>query len=389
MVSRDDVLRARETIGDRLPRTPMLTSRTLGARLKCELFQRTGSFKSRGALNRLSTLTAEEKARGVIAISAGNHAQAVAYAAAEEGVDALVVMWQGASEQKIAATRGYGATVDLEATGPAEAFERLGELMAETGRTLVHPHDDPVVIAGAGTVGLEIEEDAPDADAVIVAVGGGGLIAGITAALGDRMRIVAVEPETSRALHAAIAAGQPVPVEPRSIADGLNAPFARRRSRSSSAATSSACSSPRQEIEEAFRFLYERAKLACEPAGAAAAAALLDRQGAGRAAGRRRQRRERGRGDGRCYPGPTMKADIHPEYVLSTVHCSCGNSFVTRSTKPELHVEICAQCHPFYTGKQKLVDTGGRVERFQRRLEKAGRAGESEPSADGVDSADS
>ena len=119
VVSRDDVLRARETIGDRLPRTPMLASRTLGARLKCELFQRTGSFKSRGALNRLSTHDARRRRRrGVIAISAGNHAQAVAYAAAEEGVDALVVMWQGASELKIAATRGYGAAVDLEATGP-------------------------------------------------------------------------------------------------------------------------------------------------------------------------------------------------------------------------------------------------------------------------------
>src|SRR5471032_277804 len=103
----------------------MLSSRTLGARLKCELFQRTGSFKSRGALNKLSSLTDAEKARGVIAISAGNHAQAAAYAAAEHGVDALVVMWTGASEQKIAATRGYGAAVDLEANGPAEAFDRL------------------------------------------------------------------------------------------------------------------------------------------------------------------------------------------------------------------------------------------------------------------------
>ena len=166
----------------------------------------------------------------MIAISAGNHAQAVAYAAAEEGVDALVVMWQGASEPKLEATRGYGAAVDLEATGPVEAFERLWQLMEETGRTLVHPHNDPGVVAGAGTVGLEIEEDARDADAVIVAVGGGGLISGITAALGDRMRIVAVEPETSCALHAAVEAGHPVPVEPRSIADGLNAPFARRPS---------------------------------------------------------------------------------------------------------------------------------------------------------------
>ena len=97
----------------------------------------------------------------MIAISAGNHAQATAYAAAAEGIDALVVMWQGASEQKITATRGYGATVDLEATGPGDAFARLDELIERTGRTLVHPFDDPLVLAGAGTVGLEIEEDAP------------------------------------------------------------------------------------------------------------------------------------------------------------------------------------------------------------------------------------
>jgi threonine dehydratase len=173
VVSRDDVLRARAVIGDRLSRTPILGSRTFGVRLKCELLQRTGSFKARGALNKLRSLGADERASGVIAISAGNHAQAVAYAAAESGVDALVVMWNGASEQKVAATRGYGATVDLEAAGPAEAFDRLEQLLAESGRTLVHPFDDPVVIAGAGTVGLEIEEDAPDADVVTVAVGGG------------------------------------------------------------------------------------------------------------------------------------------------------------------------------------------------------------------------
>ena len=126
--TRDDVLRARETIGARLPRTPLLSSRTVGARLKCELFQRTGSFKARGALNKISSLSTAEKNRGVIAISAGNHAQAVAYAAAAEGIDALVVMWRGASEQKIAATRGYGAQVDLQASNPAEAFERLHTL---------------------------------------------------------------------------------------------------------------------------------------------------------------------------------------------------------------------------------------------------------------------
>jgi threonine dehydratase len=272
--TRDDVLLARTTIGDRLARTPTLPSRTIGARLKCELFQRTGSFKVRGALNKLSSLDADEKQRGVIAISAGNHAQAVAYAAAEEKVDALVVMWEGASEQKIAATRGYGATVDLEATGPGDAFDRLHDLIASTGRTLVHPFDDPVVIAGAGTVGLEILEDAPGTDAVIVPVGGGGLISGIQTAIGDRVRVVAVEPETSIALHAAIERGEPTPVTPTSIADGLNAPFA-------GALPLEICRDlervlvTEEEIEHAFRFIYERAKLACEPAGAAATAAWL------------------------------------------------------------------------------------------------------------------
>jgi len=274
VVDRDDVLRARERIGGRLPRTPLLPCRTLGARLKCELFQRTGSFKPRGVFSKLATLTDEERARGVIAISAGNHAQAVAYAAAETGVDALLVMWQGASELKVAATRGYGATVDQAATDPAGAFERLDELLVETGRTLVHPFDDPVVIAGAGTVGLEVEEDAPDADAIVVAVGGGGLVAGIQAAVGDRTRVIAVEPERSRALDAAVEAGEPTPVETRSIADGLNAPFAGRiplelcRGIERVLVTEA-------EIEDAFRFLYERAKLAVEPAGAAATAALL------------------------------------------------------------------------------------------------------------------
>lgn len=274
MVDRDDVLRARARIGDRLVRTPMLTSRVLGARLKCELFQRTGSFKPRGVLNKLGSLSDEEKRRGVIGISAGNHAQAIAFAAALEGLDALVVMWTGASEQKIAATRAYGAAVDLQATDPAGAFARLQEMVEETGRTLIHPFDDPVVIAGAGTVGLEIEADAPAADAVVVGVGGGGLITGIAAAIGHRTRIVAVEPERSQALHAGLAAGEPVTVEAASIADGLNAPFAGRLALA-------ACRDlervlvTEDEIKEAFRLLYSRAKLACEPAGAVAAAALL------------------------------------------------------------------------------------------------------------------
>jgi threonine dehydratase len=272
--TRADVERARETLGDRVHRTPLLASRTLGARLKAELFQRTGSFKARGALNKVSSLTADEKRKGVITISAGNHAQATAYAAAAEGIDALVVMWRTASAQKIEATRGYGATVDLEADSPADAFDRLHALIEATGRTLVHPFDDPVVIAGAGTVGLEIEEDAPDADAVVVPVGGGGLISGIQIAIGGRARVIAVEPDLSTALHTAIEHGEPTPVTPTSIADGLSAPFA-------GAIALELCRNLERvlvteaEIERAFRFLYERTKLASEPAGAVAVAAWL------------------------------------------------------------------------------------------------------------------
>jgi threonine dehydratase len=272
--TRDDVERARATIGARLSRTPTLASRTLNARLKCELFQRTGSFKARGALNKISSLTPQEKERGVIAISAGNHAQAVAYAAAVNDIDALVVMWTGASSQKIDATRGYGATVDLEATDPATAFDRLHELEEQTGRTLIHPFDDPLVIAGAGTAGLEIEEDAPDADAVLVPVGGGGLVSGIQTAIGDRTRVIVVEPERSSALHTGIERGEPTPVKPDSIADGLSAPFAGALA-IEICKTNERHLATEQEIEDAFRFLYQRAKLACEPAGAVAAAAWL------------------------------------------------------------------------------------------------------------------
>jgi large subunit ribosomal protein L31 len=131
------------------------------------------------------------------------------------------------------------------------------------------------------------------------------------------------------------------------------------------------------ELEEAFRLLYSRAKLAVEPAGAASTAALIagkDRSRAGRARGAGCLRGQRFGRNRLCYPGFAMKTGIHPDYVLANVTCSCGNTFQTRSTKPELHVEICSNCHPFYTGKQKLMDTGGRVERFQRRLERAGGA---------------
>jgi threonine dehydratase len=275
VVERDDVVRARHVVERHLARTPILASRTLGARLKCELFQRTGSFKSRGAIVKLASLGEEERVHGVLTMSAGNHAQAVAYAAAEYGVDALVVMWQGTSEQKIEATLNYGATVDLEATSPAEAFERVAELREQTGRTFIHPHEDPFVLAGAGTIALEVEEDAPDADAIVVPVGGGGLIAGIAAALRGRpLRVIAVEAEASPALAAALTAGSQVPVTPTSIADGLNVPIIGKPAFELGSELQRIVVNEGQ-IKEAFRFLYERAKLACEPAGAVAAAAIL------------------------------------------------------------------------------------------------------------------
>jgi threonine dehydratase len=237
--------------------------------------QKTGSFKPRGVLTKLASLTAEEGARGVIAASAGNHAGALAYGSAVNGIDCLVVMWQGASELKRAAAIDYGATVDQEASGPPEVFERLMQLQEETGRVLVHPFDDPLVVAGQGTVGLEIGEDLPEADVVVVPVGGGGLVAGIAVALRSK-RVIGVEPEGSQAFHEGLAAGRSVSLVPQSVADGLNAPFAGALpiALGLELGIESVLVSE-EEIGAGFRFLYERAKLAAEPAGAVAVAALL------------------------------------------------------------------------------------------------------------------
>ena len=276
-LTRDDVLAAAERIRGRVHRTPTFSSRTLGGRtyLKAELFQKTGSFKVRGVLNKLATLTAEEKRLGVIGISAGNHAQALAWGAAAEGIDCLVVMYASASPAKVAATRGYGAAVDLEAADAVEAFERLDEHIRRTGRTLVHPFDDPLVIAGQGTLALELLEDAGTVETIVVPAGGGGLVAGIAAAAPGR-RVIAVEPEESRAVHDALAAGRSVPVTPVSIADGLSGPFAGEHALATIQAHGvESVLVSEEEIEAAFRFLYERAKLACEPAGAVGVAAVL------------------------------------------------------------------------------------------------------------------
>jgi threonine dehydratase len=278
-VTRDDVLRAAETIRGRVRRTPLLDGAALapGLRLKAELLQHTGSFKARGVTNRLSALGADERERGVAGASAGNHAIALAWGAASDGIGCTVFSWAGGSRFKLDRARALGAVIDVDAADPAEAFVRLEEHLAETGRILVHPFDDPLVMAGQGTAGLEILEDAPDVDVVVVPVGGGGLVSGIAAAVAPRgVRVVGVEPEGSAALRLGLEAGAPVALTPDTIASGLDAPYAGEN-------VLTACRSlgvesvivSDDEIEEAMRRIYADAKLACEPAGAAAVAAVL------------------------------------------------------------------------------------------------------------------
>lgn len=274
-LSRDDVERAQSVLARRVRRTPTLRSAALGVSLKAELLQETGSFKARGALNRVAALTPEERERGVVTWSAGNHAQAVAWAAAEAGVDCLVQMWQTASPFKVAATRAYGATVDTSYPDPAAAYDRTLEAVEDEGRVFVHPHSDPLVVAGHGTLVLELLEDVPELDTVVVGVGGGGLVSGIVTALDGRARVVAVEPERSPAFSAGLAAGEPVRVGTDTIADGLAPPFAGELPLKVCRGRVENVLVTESEIADGMRFLYSRAKLACEPAGAAAAGAVL------------------------------------------------------------------------------------------------------------------
>jgi threonine dehydratase len=273
--TREDVERARTVLAGRIHRTPTFRSTSLGVQLKAELFQKTGSFKVRGALNRVAALTPGERELGVVTWSAGNHAQAVAWAAAEEGVDCLVQMWEGVSPPKVAATREYGATVDLSPPDAAAAYERVRAVAERKGRVFVHPHSDPLVVAGHGTIALELLEDVPDLDTVVVGVGGGGLVSGIVTALDGRARVVAVEPEQAQCFTAGLAAGHSVRVETNTIADGLAPPFAGELPLAICSGCVETVLVTEDEIAAGMRFLYERAKLACEPAGAAAAGAVL------------------------------------------------------------------------------------------------------------------
>ena len=263
-----------------------MASRTLdertGVRLafKCESFQKTGSFKPRGALNKVLTLTGEARARGIVTVSAGNHAQAVAWASRSMGAPCVVVMPSSAPRSKLDAVRGYGAEVVLH-DDRATLFDRLREVERERGLTFIHPFDDPVVLAGAGTLGLEILEDLPEVEVVVVPIGGGGLMGGVTVAVKElrpRMRVYGVELEAGPGMGPALAAGKPVPA-PRpsgTLADGMTPPFvgelplAIARDRLDGLVTVS-----EQEIAGAMRWLMTRAKLVVEGAGAAATAALL------------------------------------------------------------------------------------------------------------------
>ncbi len=281
----DDIREAARRTGPYLHHTPMLSSRTLGDRagvrleLKCESFQKTGSFKPRGALNVVLCLSAERRARGLITVSAGNHAQAVAWAAGVVGVPCTVVMPADAPRSKMEAVRGYGATIVAHADR-ATVFDRLREEEARTGATFVHPFDDPVGIAGAGTVGLEIVEQVPDVECVVVPIGGGGLMAGVACAvkaLLPHCRVVGVELAAGPGMTPALAAGKPVPVtRPPTLADGLTPPFVGAVPLEvAQQALDDLVLVTEEEIMEAMRSLLVRAKLYVEGSGAAATAALL------------------------------------------------------------------------------------------------------------------
>lgn len=263
----------------------MLTSRTLGERigakafLKAESFQRTGSFKPRGALFAVASLTPEQRAKGIVTMSAGNAAAAIAYAAAAVGVKVTVAMPQSAPKMKVDATRGYGAEIRF-APDMTALRALVAQIQVETGAYFLHPYDDDAMITGHGSLGLEILDDIPDADLIVVGVGGGGLISGVavaTAAKRKGVRIVGVEPEGAAAMRIALDAGKPVPLDSvKTIADGLAAPIAGTRGLDiCQRLVEDVVVISDDTIAEGLRFLAERAKLVAEPAGAAATAALL------------------------------------------------------------------------------------------------------------------
>ena len=229
-VALPDSVAARARVAPHVHRTPLVTSRTLSeetgldVRLKAEMLQRTGAYKIRGALNKLSTLSDEERGRGVVCSSAGNHAQGVALAAQILGVRAVVCMAENATPSKIAATKGYGAEVVPHGSIWDEADEKARELVERDGLTYVHPFDDLDLIAGQGTLGLEVVEDWPEVEAIVVPIGGGGLISGVACAVKrDRpeVRVIGVESSDGPAMQRSVEAGELVTIDCGTIIDGL------------------------------------------------------------------------------------------------------------------------------------------------------------------------
>lgn len=287
MITKDDIIAARERIRPHVHQTPLLASTRLGnvaggisLRLKCESLQRTGSFKARGALNAMMQLTLAEKKRGVVTVSAGNHAQSLAWAASLVGSQCIACMPEGSSRTKVAATEGYGGKVELVAGERRRAFERAKEI-ASGGRVLVHPFEDPRVAAGQGSVALELLEQCKQEElrGVVVPIGGGGLIAGIAVAIKSAnpdVRIIGVEPDGAATMRTSLDAGTPQNISPKTVADGLAAPMvgemtldAVRRYVDDVVLVTD------EDILAAMRDLMTYAKLVVEPAGAAAVAAVL------------------------------------------------------------------------------------------------------------------
>ena len=281
---------AAATLAGVIARTPFDRSQHLSdvlgvpVHLKLENLQRTGSFKIRGAAYRLSRLTAEERARGVVAASAGNHAQGVASAAKALGIHATIFMPLGVPVPKLLATRGYGADVVLEGLTVETPLRLAAEFAERTGAIFIHPFDHPDVIAGQGTLGLEILDEIPDVDTIVVGIGGGGLVAGIAAAAkaraavtGHEVHIIGVQAENSAAYPSSLAAGRPLEVETRpTIADGIavarpgDLPFEIISELVDEVVTVS-----EDDIARALLVLLERAKQVVEPAGAVGVAAIL------------------------------------------------------------------------------------------------------------------
>jgi len=281
----DDFRQARARIAQHIKHTPLLSSRQLSeatgyeVRLKAELFQRVGSYKIRGPLNKFALMPEADKRRGVVCSSAGNHAQGVALAAKIHGIRAVVCMAENATPAKIAATRGYGAEVVLHGTIWDEANEKAKELVRTQGLTYVHPFDDEQLIAGQGTLGLEIVDDWPEVDAVVVPIGGGGLISGVAMAVkghDPRARIIGVESSDGPAMQRSLEAGRLETIDCRTIIDGLRV---RRVGETNFSVVQrfvdEVVALPDRQIFDAMIWTMERCKLVVEGAAAAPVAALL------------------------------------------------------------------------------------------------------------------